>query len=79
MSAQYRVHDGLYPTCLLQTLFELQKTDSLCDVTIVVNEDEIRAHKVVLASASPYFRYACTIHLQSSTSELSYVIKAMTP
>jgi hypothetical protein len=57
MSAEFNFHDDLHPTCMLQTLFELQKTGTLCDVTVVVNEDEIRAHKVVLASASPYFRY----------------------
>ena len=57
MSAEFNFHDDLHPTCTLQTLFELQKTDTLCDVTVVVNEDEIRAHKVVLATASPYFRY----------------------
>lgn len=56
MFAPYKFHDGLHATCLLQTLVELQKTDSLCDITIVVNEDEIRAHKLVLAAASPYFR-----------------------
>ena len=57
MSAEFNCHDDLHPTCMLQTLFELQKTGTLCDVTVVVNGDEIRAHKVVLASASPYFRY----------------------
>jgi hypothetical protein len=56
MCSQYKFHDALHATCLLQTLFQLQKTDSLCDVTIVVNKDELRAHKLVLASASPYFR-----------------------
>lgn len=61
MSAEFSFHDGLHPTCLLQTLFELQKTGTLCDVTVVVNGDEIRAHKVVLASASPYFRYHYTL------------------
>lgn len=56
MSSVYKFHDGLHPICILQSLFELQNTGSLCDVTLVVNGDEIRAHKAVLASASPYFR-----------------------
>jgi hypothetical protein len=56
MSLEYKFHDGVYPTCLLQNLFELQETASLCDVTLAVDGNEIRAHKVVLASASPYFR-----------------------
>jgi hypothetical protein len=56
MSAEFNFHDDVHTTCMLQTLFELQKTGTLCDVTVVVNGGEIRAHKVVLASASPYFR-----------------------
>lgn len=69
MTTQYKFHDGLYPTCLLQTLFELQKTDSLCDVTVVVNEDEIRAHKLVLASSSPYFRAMFTSGLNEAMQD----------
>jgi hypothetical protein len=56
MSSVYKFHDFLHPICILRSLFELQSTGSLCDVTLAVNGDEIRAHKVVLASASPYFR-----------------------
>jgi hypothetical protein len=56
MSSVYKFHDVLHPVCILQSLSELQNTASLCDVTLAVNGDEIRAHKVVLASASPYFR-----------------------
>jgi hypothetical protein len=60
MSSVYKFNDGLHPTCVLQTLFELQSTGCLCDVTLAVNGDEIRAHKVVLASSSLYFRYTCS-------------------
>ena len=56
MVLQYKFHDRLYPTCLLQNLFELQQSACLCDVTIDVNGEEIKAHKAILASASPYFR-----------------------
>ncbi|XP_033609735.1 kelch-like protein 2 isoform X2 [Cryptotermes secundus] len=69
MSAPYKFHDGLHPTCTLQTHFELQKTESFCDVTIVVNEDEIRAHKLVLASVSPYFRAMFTSGFIETTQD----------
>lgn len=37
-------------------LEELRRRGQLCDVTLTVGECEFRAHKVVLAATSPYFR-----------------------
>ena len=35
---------------------ELFNSEQLCDVTLKVNERRIHAHRVVLATVSPYFR-----------------------
>ena len=34
----------------------LRMSGDLCDVTIVVADQEFRAHKVILAASSPYFK-----------------------
>lgn len=39
---------------------EMRAFDELCDITLKVNEKEIRAHRVVLAACSPYFRAMLT-------------------
>ncbi|XP_069687912.1 kelch-like protein diablo [Periplaneta americana] len=69
MAPDYKFHDGIYPTCLLQNLFELQDSGSLCDVTLCVNGDEIKAHKVILSSASPYFRAMFTSGLKETKQD----------
>ncbi|XP_014663721.1 PREDICTED: kelch-like protein 28 [Priapulus caudatus] len=44
-----------YPDFILSGLNDLRKRGELCDVTLVVGAAKIPAHKVVLASCSPYF------------------------
>ena len=39
---------------------EMRSFDELCDITLKVNGKEIRAHRVVLAACSPYFRAMLT-------------------
>ena len=43
------------------------ETQELCDVTLCVKGKEFRAHKVVLASSSPYFRAMFTCGLSESS------------
>ena len=33
-----------------------RENDELCDVTLVVDNHKIQAHKIILAAASPYFK-----------------------
>ena len=37
-------------------MIRFRLNDDLCDVTITAGEGKIRAHKLVLAASSPYFR-----------------------
>ncbi|PSN37426.1 hypothetical protein C0J52_19033 [Blattella germanica] len=76
MAPENKFQDGLYATCLLQNLFELQQSECLCDVTINVNGRNIKAHKAVLASASPYFRTMFSSGLKEAT-ENSIVLHEM--
>ena len=39
---------------------EMRSFDELCDITLKVNGKEIRAHRVILAACSPYFRAMLT-------------------
>lgn len=39
---------------------EMREFDELCDITLKVNGKEIRAHRIVLAACSPYFRAMLT-------------------
>ena len=45
-----------YAQQFLKNLSHLRTTDSFCDVTIRVEDAEFRAHRNVLAAASPYFQ-----------------------
>ena len=35
---------------------DLRLNDELCDITLMVGNKSIKAHKVILAASSPYFR-----------------------
>lgn len=60
-SKQMEYISDKHPKMLLHSLSILRRRDELCDVTIVVNERHIRAHKVLLAAFSPYFLGEFTI------------------
>lgn len=46
-----------YPSQFFQNLYQLKIENRFCDVEISVGDDEeiIKAHRIVLSSASPYF------------------------
>ena len=51
---------------------EMRSFDELCDITLKVNGKEIRAHRVVLAACSPYFRAMLTTgFVESSMGTIS--------
>ena len=39
-----------------QSINCFRENDELCDVTLLVEGQKIRAHKIILAAASPYFK-----------------------
>ncbi|TRY83553.1 hypothetical protein DNTS_016263 [Danionella cerebrum] len=64
---------------LLQGLQCLRQDGQLCDVILRVGESKIHAHKVVLASISPYFRAMFTANLsekETSTVEFQCIDQA---
>ena len=42
---------------LFERLNALRKQETFCDVTVAVKGKEFKAHKVVLAAASPFFSF----------------------
>jgi len=47
-------------------LFNLKETGSLCDVTLISDGNEIKAHRVVLAACSEYFHAMFTSGLRET-------------
>ncbi|CAL8097172.1 unnamed protein product [Calicophoron daubneyi] len=45
-----------YHSEAMNAMYELFKSDKLTDVTLCINSEAIRCHRIVLAGASPYFR-----------------------
>lgn len=58
---------------LLQGLQLLRQDHELCDIVLRVGDVKIHAHKVVLASISPYFKAMFTGNLsEKETSEVEF-------
>ena len=55
---------------LLERLDILRNNDSFCDVTIAVNDKEFRAHRAILAAASPFFLTLLTSNMKESSEQL---------
>ena len=55
---------------LTERLDSLRRLDSFCDVTIAVKGQEFKAHKVVLAAASPFFLSLLESNMRESNEQL---------
>ena len=55
---------------LLERLDILRNNDSFCDVTIAVEDKEFKAHRAVLAAASPFFLALLTSDMKESNEQL---------
>ena len=55
---------------LLERLDILRNNDSFCDVTIAVKDKEFKAHRAVLAAASPFFLALLTSNMKESNEQL---------
>ena len=55
---------------LLERLNILKNNDSFCDVTIAVKDKEFKAHRAVLAAASPFFLTLLTSNMKESNEQL---------
>ena len=55
---------------LTERLDSLRRLDSLCDVTIAVKGKEFKAHKAVLAAASPFFLSLLESNMRESKEQL---------
>ena len=55
---------------LLERLDILRNNDSFCDVTIAVKDKEFKAHRAVLAAASPFFLTLLTSDMKESNEHL---------
>ncbi|TGZ62910.1 hypothetical protein CRM22_007168 [Opisthorchis felineus] len=52
----------------MNTMHDLFRTEKLTDVTLRVNAEAIRCHRIVLAGASPYFRAMFTSKMREAES-----------
>ena len=78
LSAPFQDNPGeLYYKEILQNLNSLRHESSLCDVTLVVEGREFKAHRNVLAASSPYFRNMFTSDMREKT-EGKVTIEALT-
>ena len=55
---------------LLERLDILRNNNSFCDVTIAVKDKEFKAHRAVLAAASPFFLTLLTSNMKESNEQL---------
>ena len=55
---------------LLERLDILRNNDSFCDVTIAVKDKEFKAHRAVLAAASPFFLALLTSDMKERNEQL---------
>ena len=55
---------------LIERLNNLRRNESFCDVTVAVKGKEFKAHKVVLAAASPFFLILLESDMRESNEQL---------
>ena len=44
-----------FESCIYSAVNDLRNDDILCDVTLVCDDGEIQAHRVILSACSPFF------------------------
>ena len=70
-TSSFHYHCYEHPLNLLQVLGQLYNDKSLCDVTLVAEGEEFMAHRLILASGSPYFLAMFTnAHLESTQNRI---------
>ena len=57
-------------TKAFEKMEECFSSDELCDVPLVVGEGKIHAHRIILASVSPYFKAMFTIKMSESSQDV---------
>ncbi|XP_078699897.1 kelch-like protein 26 [Branchiostoma floridae x Branchiostoma belcheri] len=60
---------------LASRLYDMKRAGELCDVTLMVDEHELPAHRVVLSACSDYFKAMFTSGMRESQSDSKIVIK----
>ncbi len=71
-SAQFVFLAADHANALLDCMRSLRNDRNLCDIILCVGEEEFPAHRVVLASSSPYFNAMFTNeHLESRQSKIT--------
>lgn len=58
-----------HPKEALEIMNKLRLNGKLCDITLQVGEEKIFAHKIVMASASPYFKAMFTCGMREEVME----------
>lgn len=63
---------------LLESLHSLQESDTLCDLTLMAENQPIRVHRTVMAAGSDYFRALLTLEMKEKGQKV-VTLKGVTP
>ncbi|KAG8444677.1 hypothetical protein GDO86_009736 [Hymenochirus boettgeri] len=75
LELQVNIHSSSHKDTLLTSLEEQRKKDFLCDITVIVENEQFRAHKAVLAASSEYFALMFTD--EGNVGQSVYVMEGM--
>lgn len=75
ISQRFLLHWNNHQTNLLSELYQLLQTETFIDVTLAVEGQYLKAHKIVLAACSPYFQ---TLFISHSKKHLIVILKDIT-
>ena len=59
-----------YSGRLLNSLRSLQETETLCDLTLMTDNQQIRVHRAVMAAGSDYFRALLTLDMKEKSQKV---------
>ncbi|XP_019204569.1 zinc finger and BTB domain-containing protein 24 isoform X2 [Oreochromis niloticus] len=76
-SLMTHLHSESHKQSILSKFNKLRKSDLLCDITLVVEDVQFKAHKALLAASSEYFSVMFTAEDQIHRS--TYRLDSMTP